>query len=57
MITKEVMVVCIVVLYVAMMISQYLEWRWYPESRIASGATMVLATVLMVGFIAVLPYI
>lgn len=57
MITKEAMVTGVVVLYVALMVTQYLEWRWYPDSRIGSGGAMILATLLMVGFIAVLPYV
>ncbi len=57
MITKEIMVGGVVFLYVALMVTQYLEYRWYPESRIASGGTMIAATVLMAGFILVLPYV
>lgn len=57
MVTKEVMAGGVVFIYVALMVTQYLEYRWYPESRIASGGTMILATVLMAGFILVLPYV
>lgn len=57
MITKEAMIAGVVFLYLALMVTQAIEFKFYKESRKGSGAAMILATVLMAGFIAILPHV
>lgn len=57
MVTKEMMVWAIVALYLVMMVSQIMEYRMYPQSRVGTVIVMAFATVLMVAFLAAVPHV
>lgn len=57
MVTKEMMVWAIVALYLVMMVSQIVEFRMYPQSRVGTVIVMVFATVLMAAFLAAVPHV